>query len=95
MEGQSTDFRNHILQALQEYRFELESAKDAIAIRLVSGTAEIFGMELAMDVDYPFGEEARGAVFTWTGCELQIGCPSLPERLLPSISWRRNASATL
>lgn len=74
MEGQSsTDFRNHILQALQEYRFELESAKDAISIRLVSGTAECFGMELALDVDYPFAEEARGAIFTWSGCELQIG----------------------
>ncbi|KAH8930056.1 hypothetical protein BT69DRAFT_1255674 [Atractiella rhizophila] len=63
------------LEALQEYRFELER-HEAIAVRLNSGTAEIFGYELAKHVEYGFSDEARGAIFSWEGAELEIGQPS-------------------
>jgi polyribonucleotide 5'-hydroxyl-kinase len=58
----------------QEFRFELDE-QQAIAIKLVSGTAECFGLELAVGVAYPFGSEAKAAIFTWTGCELEMSLP--------------------
>lgn len=59
------------LEKHQEYRFELDE-NQAISIKLVSGTAECFGLELALDVVYPFGNEVKAAIFTWTGCELEM-----------------------
>lgn len=70
--------RPFTLAPLHEYRFELDPA-ESMALRLVDGTAELFGLELATGQDYPFGDEARGAVFTWHGATLEMS------RLLPSL----------
>lgn len=40
-------------------------------MRLVSGVAEIFGVELAQNQHYHFSG-FKGAIFTWQGCELEI-----------------------
>ncbi|GAA96735.1 uncharacterized protein L969DRAFT_54405 [Mixia osmundae IAM 14324] len=59
------------LPPLQELRFELEG-QDRLLVTLVSGTAEVFGYELAPQVVYPFSDELRGAIFTWHGCTLSL-----------------------
>ncbi|KAJ1308731.1 hypothetical protein OPQ81_004422 [Rhizoctonia solani] len=71
-----SDYRNWDLVAKSEYRFELE-ANTSLAIRLTSGTAEIYGAELALGRLYLFGGECKAAVFTWYGCTLEVtGRPS-------------------
>lgn len=65
------DVRRHIIQPLTELRLELEN-DDAIEVKLLNGTAEIFGLELVQGLEYPLGEEARVAVFSWTGCEVEL-----------------------
>ncbi|KAG0152522.1 hypothetical protein CROQUDRAFT_649945 [Cronartium quercuum f. sp. fusiforme G11] len=63
--------RSFTLLSLHEYRFELEPT-ESISIRLIDGTAEIFGFELTTGQDYPFGDEARAAIFSWHGANLQV-----------------------
>ncbi|CAE6428002.1 unnamed protein product [Rhizoctonia solani] len=63
-----SDYRNWDLVAKSEYRFELE-ANTSLAIRLTSGTAEIYGAELALGRLYLFGGECKAAVFTWPSTE--------------------------
>ncbi|KDN51048.1 hypothetical protein RSAG8_00677, partial [Rhizoctonia solani AG-8 WAC10335] len=71
-----SDYRSWDLVAKSEYRFELE-ANTSFAIRLTSGTAEIYGAELAPGRLYLFGGECKAAVFTWYGCTLEVtGRPS-------------------
>ncbi|KAL5379275.1 Cleavage polyadenylation factor subunit clp1 [Paraphaeosphaeria sporulosa] len=63
--------RTQELSANTEYRFEVSFAR-SLAIKLVTGTAEYFGTELAPATTYNFSG-AKGAVFTWHGCKLEIG----------------------
>lgn len=59
-----------------EYRFELD-ADSSLAIKLVSGFAEVFGAELALGKTYLFGAECRAAIYTWQGCTIEVtGRPS-------------------
>ncbi|PWN24647.1 hypothetical protein BDZ90DRAFT_234917 [Jaminaea rosea] len=61
-----------------EYRFELE-AGERLSIRLVpeSGDAEIFGASLLAGDNrwYTFGEEAKGCVCSWNGCQIELAPP--------------------
>lgn len=59
------------LPPLHEFRFELEP-KEAIAITLLQGTAEVFGCELVPGQPHPFGDEVRAAVWTSEGAELEM-----------------------
>ncbi|OQR93792.1 pre-mRNA cleavage complex II protein Clp1 [Thraustotheca clavata] len=59
-----------ILKPNCEYRFEVQG-EDEVLIRLSSGTAELFGVELAKDRDYRF-RKCQLAIFTWHGCELVV-----------------------
>ena len=54
------------LEPMQEFRFEIDS-KSKLTLRMVSGKAELFGAELAQDVDYHFTGR-KLAIFTWHGC---------------------------
>jgi polyribonucleotide 5'-hydroxyl-kinase len=58
------------LAAETEYRFE-SSFLSPLTIRLLSGTAELFGTELAPGVTYTFRGQ-KAAVYTWYGCELEV-----------------------
>ncbi|KZS88377.1 Clp1-domain-containing protein [Sistotremastrum niveocremeum HHB9708] len=59
-----------------EYRFELDPGT-SLAIKLASGTAEVFGSELAEGKIYTFASECKAAIFTWNGCTIEvIGSPS-------------------
>ncbi|KAG9654972.1 hypothetical protein KCU98_g6016, partial [Aureobasidium melanogenum] len=62
--------RTEELPARSELRFEVAFAK-SYRIRLVRGTAEIFGSELAPSTTYTFSG-TKGAVFTWHGCTLEL-----------------------
>ena len=63
--------RTQDLSANTEYRFEV-SFNRPLTIKLLSGTAEYFGTELAPSTTYEF-QGTKGAVFTWHGCKLEIG----------------------
>lgn len=66
----STVSRSQDLAANTEYRFEVSFTR-ALTIKLLSGTAEFFGTELALSTVYTF-QGTKGAVFTWHGCKLEI-----------------------
>ncbi|GAM21773.1 hypothetical protein SAMD00019534_049480, partial [Acytostelium subglobosum LB1] len=59
----------HKLNKEHELRFEVD--KEA-KLKLTKGTAEYFGTELAVNREYTLCANARGAVFTWSGCELEM-----------------------
>ena len=54
----------------EEFRFEVPS-NDIATITLVSGSAEIFGAEMASNRVYCF-TSTQQAVFSWHGCTLQV-----------------------
>lgn len=62
--------RTEELPARSELRFEVAFAK-SYRIRLIRGTAELFGSELAPSTTYTFSG-TKGAVFTWHGCTLEL-----------------------
>lgn len=57
------------LTANQEWRFEVAFDKQ-ITVRLVEGTAELFGTELARGREYEFSGQ-NAAIFTFHGCKLE------------------------
>ncbi|KAF2473812.1 mRNA cleavage and polyadenylation factor IA/II complex [Lindgomyces ingoldianus] len=63
--------RTQDLLACSEYRFEVPFTR-TLTIRLLTGTAEFFGTELAPSSTYTF-TGTKGAVYTWRGCKLEIG----------------------
>ncbi|KAF2451205.1 mRNA cleavage and polyadenylation factor IA/II complex [Karstenula rhodostoma CBS 690.94] len=63
--------RTQELSANTEYRFEVSFAR-SLTVKLLTGTAEYFGTELAPATTYTFSG-AKGAVFTWHGCKLEVG----------------------
>lgn len=62
--------RTEELPSLSELRFEVAFGK-TYTIRLLRGTAEIFGTELAPNQSYNFSG-TKAAVFTWHGCALEL-----------------------
>jgi polyribonucleotide 5'-hydroxyl-kinase len=61
--------REWTLQEFQEFRFEVEP-KDLLTVKVISGKAELFGTELANQVEYQF-KGKKLAIFTWHGCVLK------------------------
>jgi polyribonucleotide 5'-hydroxyl-kinase len=62
--------RYHNLNPETEFRFEC-AFNSELTIKLISGTAELFGTELAPNTDYKF-KGTKAAIFTWQGCRLEI-----------------------
>ncbi|KAF2188353.1 Clp1-domain-containing protein [Zopfia rhizophila CBS 207.26] len=64
--------RTQDLPAGTEYRFEVAFSR-TFFIRLLSGTAEFFGTELAPSSkdSYTFSG-TKGAIYTWHGCKLEL-----------------------
>ncbi|KAI0332555.1 hypothetical protein GY45DRAFT_1320756 [Cubamyces sp. BRFM 1775] len=76
-ENVSVHTKQWTLQPTSEYRFELDPGT-TLAIKLVSGHAEIFGAEVAEGKTYLFGQECKAAVYTWQGCTIEVtGHPSV------------------
>jgi polyribonucleotide 5'-hydroxyl-kinase len=62
--------RTVALQPAWEWRFEV-SAASAVAVKLVAGTAEKDGVELALRGTYALAG-TKGKITTWHGCTLEI-----------------------
>ena len=62
--------RTEELSPRSELRFEVAFNKP-YKVRLLRGTAEIFGTELAPNIVYNF-TGIKGAIFTWHGCTLEL-----------------------
>nr|POE51843.1 mrna cleavage and polyadenylation factor clp1 [Quercus suber] len=62
--------RTENLAPQNEWRFEAAFSKP-YNIKLVSGQAELFGIELAPNQTYSLAG-TKGVIFTWTGCTLDI-----------------------
>ncbi|GIZ41452.1 hypothetical protein CKM354_000475500 [Cercospora kikuchii] len=62
--------RAESLQPLHEWRFEV-GFKQQYNVKLESGYAELFGVELAPKQTYTFSG-CKGAIFTWQGCQLEL-----------------------
>ncbi|KAL8737085.1 MAG: hypothetical protein Q9181_002041 [Wetmoreana brouardii] len=60
----------HEIPAETEWRFEVAFGSK-VDVKLLSGTAEIFGTELAQKQIYTFSG-AKAAVFTWHGCTIEV-----------------------
>ncbi|KJX92578.1 mRNA cleavage factor complex II protein Clp1 [Zymoseptoria brevis] len=72
-----TDSKNTIqasrlenLPSRTEWRFEVAFSQH-YSIKLESGHAEMFGVELALKQVYTFSG-FKGAIFTWQGCQLEV-----------------------
>ncbi|PNS18645.1 hypothetical protein CAC42_5184 [Sphaceloma murrayae] len=62
--------RTESVPARSELRLEVAFNK-IFKIKLINGTAEIFGTELAPNVTYTLSG-TKAAVFTWEGCQLEV-----------------------
>ncbi|KAI7897765.1 Pre-mRNA cleavage complex II protein Clp1-domain-containing protein [Cokeromyces recurvatus] len=59
-----------VLEPEHEFRFEV-NFNNKVQIKLIKGTAEIFGTELASGIVYNFSGR-KVAVYTWHGCTLEV-----------------------
>ncbi|KAL2070533.1 hypothetical protein VTL71DRAFT_13559 [Oculimacula yallundae] len=59
----------HELQQNSEWRFEVAIGQ-TIDVKILSGTAEIFGTELALNHIYTF-RGIKASIFTWHGCQIE------------------------
>lgn len=60
----------HVLGAETELRCEASSEHDPLILKLIEGSAEIFGIEMAQNKEYKFMNE-NFAVFSWYGCKIE------------------------
>ena len=58
-----------ILDPETELRCEV-AENDTLVLKLLEGNAEIFGIEMAPNKEYVFGEE-NFAIFSWYGCKIE------------------------
>ena len=80
--------RRYAVPPAQELRFELENPTDALSLKVISGYAELFGIELVSGATYGFSHEQRGGVWVpginGEGAEIEMSLPlplSLSSRL--------------
>jgi len=59
----------HHLDPETELRCEVPEG-EPMTVRLMEGTAEIFGMEMAPNKEYKFIDESF-AIFSWYGCKIE------------------------
>lgn len=76
-EEQTTEHKKRwSLRQETELRFEIDQT-ELVVMKLLSGTAELFGSELPRGVEVVFQQGGSGAIFTWHGCDLEVsGQPS-------------------
>lgn len=67
---EENEWKKWELKKFQEFRFEIDFSS-SITIKLTKGTAEIFGAELAIGIEYEIRGQ-KAAIFTWHGCIFEI-----------------------
>ncbi|PGH01782.1 protein Clp1 [Helicocarpus griseus UAMH5409] len=60
----------HSLPRGSEWRFEIAFGR-TVRVKLLAGTAELFGTELAASQTYTFSG-TKAAIYTWHGCTLEV-----------------------
>ena len=60
----------HDLSKNTEWRFEV-GFEESVEVKLLSGTAELFGTELALNQTYTF-RGCKSAIYTWHGCRIEV-----------------------
>ncbi|TGO57884.1 hypothetical protein BOTNAR_0192g00070 [Botryotinia narcissicola] len=77
----------HELQANSEWCFEVAIGA-SIEVKVLSGTAEIFGTELAVNHTYTF-HGTKSSIYTWHGCRLEVNgpCEEYTAEETPMISY--------
>ncbi|KAL9112222.1 MAG: hypothetical protein Q9187_007802, partial [Circinaria calcarea] len=60
----------HELPRETEWRFEV-SYGSTVEVKLLSGTAELYGTELALNQVYSF-HGCKSAIYTWHGCRIEV-----------------------
>lgn len=73
------------LRPFWEWRFEIPSSS-TVTVRLISGTAERDGTELALNVTYKFRGPAKSKVLTWRGCELEFEATAGAESVVEHVA---------
>ncbi|PGH30160.1 mRNA cleavage and polyadenylation factor Clp1 [[Emmonsia] crescens] len=61
---------HHSLPRGSEWRFEVAFGR-TVRVKLLAGTAELFGTELAASQTYTFSG-TKAAIYTWHGCTLEV-----------------------
>lgn len=78
-QGQQHPTRRYAVPPAQELRFELENPTDALSLKVISGYAELFGIELVTGATYGFSHEQRGGVWVpginGEGAEIEMSLP--------------------
>ncbi|KAI8815289.1 Pre-mRNA cleavage complex II protein Clp1-domain-containing protein [Cladochytrium replicatum] len=69
MDG-TENVKEYQIEAGSELRFEVDW-NEKVVLKMKTGTSEIFGTELAKNMEYTFVGQ-KCAVFTWHGCVLQL-----------------------
>ncbi|KAH7355166.1 Pre-mRNA cleavage complex II protein Clp1-domain-containing protein [Rhexocercosporidium sp. MPI-PUGE-AT-0058] len=77
----------HELQQNSEWRFEVAIGQ-TIDVKILSGTAEIFGTELAVNHIYTF-RGIKASIFTWHGCQIEAtgSCEEYKAEETPMIQY--------
>jgi polyribonucleotide 5'-hydroxyl-kinase len=83
--------RTQDLAANTEYRFEVPFTR-SLTIKLLSGTAELFGTELGPSNTYAF-KGTKGAIYTWHGCRLEVGGEAESEYVAEETTMMSTANA--
>lgn len=81
------------LRPFWEWRFEIPSAS-TITVRLISGTAERDGTELAQNVTYKFRGPAKSKVLTWRGCEVEFEATAGAESVVEYVAEHASPDET-
>ena len=74
----SADVTRHVLKAEEELRLEVSFSKTCdLQLTLRRGSAELYGVELALNKTYTLAADAGGMklpIFTWHGCVVDVEC---------------------
>ena len=74
----SADVTRHILKVEEELRLEVNFSKTCdFQLTLRQGSAELYGVELALNKTYTLAADTGGmklAIFTWHGCVVDVEC---------------------
>ena len=63
--------KDWVLEKQTELRLEVPDDV-TVDVKLLKGTAEVFGTELARNKDYTLSRRSKVAIFTWHGCTVRV-----------------------
>mmetsp|Transcript_7487 Transcript_7487/g.10890 ORF Transcript_7487/g.10890 Transcript_7487/m.10890 type:complete len:460 (+) Transcript_7487:153-1532(+) len=67
----------HVLKAESELRLEMPHGNSTCTIKLLNGSCELWGAELALNHSYVLSGGSKLALFTWHGCTIDVDCDAM------------------